>query len=77
MFSSLSVKDGGSTAQSINILTWQQMVGDEKAKNIFPAIVDVFEMKKKIREDGGIPELPNVKLELYDIHDSKMLYMLT
>ena len=37
---------GVSAGNSLNILTWLQMVCDEKAQNIFPAIRSVFETKQ-------------------------------
>ena len=42
MCSTSTIKDGSSTAKSMNILTWQQMVGDENRKNIFPAIKETL-----------------------------------
>ena len=38
MCSTSTIKNGASTAKRMNILTWQQMAGDEKRKSILPAI---------------------------------------
>ena len=34
-----------STAESFNILTWQQILADEKLENIIPAVDSTFEEK--------------------------------
>ena len=46
MCSTSTIKDGASTTKSMNILTWQQMVGDGNRKNVFPAIKETL---KKIK----------------------------
>ena len=76
MFGKDTIVSGVSTANSLNILTWQQMQGDEKAKYVFPAIKPIFQTKKDII-DNSMALIPNSKLFLYDIHDGKMLYLIT
>ena len=61
---------------SLNILTWQQYVGDEKAENLFPSIEYVFLTKKKMRENNDTSEI-DLKYCFKELHDGKMLYCLT
>ena len=77
MFSHSTVKEGATPAQSFNILTWQQIEGTECAKNIFPVIQYVLYSKKKMREEGLESLLPGCNVSFYDLHDGKMLYLLT
>lgn len=53
---------------SLNILTWQQMLGPEKAKSLFPVVHNIYSKKKEMRNGG---------YKFYDLHDGKMLYLLT
>ena len=76
MCSTSTIKDGASTAKSMNILTWQQMVGDENRKNIFPAIKETLKEIKQLKENG-IPEIPNTNITYFELHNGKMLYLLT
>ena len=47
MISSDIMDDPSVTAgSSLNILTWQQYMGDKKAEYLFPAIEHVFKTKK-------------------------------
>ena len=77
-FSSQIIATGTSAANSFNILTWQQMLGDEKPCNIFPSLENVYKEKLELRQNG-IREngIAGSKFCLYDLHDGKMLYMLT
>ena len=78
MFSASTVEDGASPAKSLNILTWQQMVGDKKDTNVFPAVKKIYSVKERMREAGGVlPSYPLVKFHFYELHDGKMLYLLT
>ena len=38
---------GGSAANSLNILTWQQVLADEKPEIVFLSIKDIFKKKRK------------------------------
>ena len=77
MFNSTTIKqEGGSCAGSLNILTWQQYIGDEKLCNLIPALDEVYKRKKAIR-DNGMDKLNGGRASIYDLHDGKMLYLLT
>jgi hypothetical protein len=69
VFNGSTVAAGFSTGQSLNILTWQQVQGEEKAPNVFAAVEDIFEQKQIL-----MAENPNVTC--YDMHDGKMQYLL-
>ena len=67
-----------SPASSLNILTWQQLVGEEKAVNLFPALMDMYTCKHEVRRKNGVVlSIPNKRVVCYDLHDGKMLYLLT
>ena len=67
-----------SPASSLNILTWQQLVGEEKAMNLFPALMDMYACKHEMRRNNGVVlSIPNKRVVFYDLHDGKMLYILT
>ena len=71
------VSQGVSTAQSHNILTYQQMEGVENRENLFPVVTDIYEQQRKIREEGH-PSIPKgSKITMYEVHDGKMLYLLS
>eukprot|EP00978_Attheya_sp_CCMP212_P027084 scaffold90288_cov52-Attheya_sp.AAC.5 len=70
VFSRGTVAAGVTTAGSFNILTWQQVIGEEKCANVFPVLESIFEQKKKLMD-----EHPNISI--YEMHDGKMLYLLT
>ena len=76
MCSATTIIDGASPAKSMNILTWQQYIGEENRTNIFPAIKKILEEIQTLIING-IPELPDVKIHYYELHDGKMLYLLT
>ena len=76
LLSAGTINDGNSPAQSFNILTWQQVLGDEKCANIFPVVDSVYESKKKLINEG-LESLPSCNVSFYDMHDGKMLYLLT
>ena len=69
LFTPAIVNSGLSAAESVNILTWQQMIGDEKVCNLFPALEEIYERKKVLRKEN-----PNVFF--YKLHDGKMHYLL-
>ena len=64
-----------SPASSKNILTWQQVVGDEKFDTLLPALKKIYESKADIRRREVSED--KVKHVTYDLHDGKMLYLLT
>ena len=68
---------GGS---SLNILTWQQVRGTESLYTMMPAVGEYFETKRNFREERKREEDAGTvagKYNLYDLHDGKMLYLLT
>ena len=71
-----TIVSGRSTVNSLNILTWQQIQGEEKSAYVFPAIASIFQTNKDINENS-MELIPNSKLFFYDIHDGKILYLLT
>ena len=76
MLSSSLLKYKGVTAgSSLNILTFQQMLGDEKAMNLFPAIENIFKTKSEIRLLNS--NYNDRQYTFYELHDGKMLYLLT
>ena len=76
MCSDKTIIDGASPAQSMNILTWQQMIGEENRTNLFPAIQKILEDIEKLKSEG-FSDLPDTKFSYYELHDGKMLYLLT
>ena len=56
---------------SLNILTWQQVRGTETIASMLPAVEDYFSSKKLLRESE------NNNHFYYELHDGKMLYLLT
>ena len=70
------IVDGASPGKSMNILTWQQYIGEENRTHIFPAIQKTLEDIQTLKKEG-MTELPNNQLNYYELHDGKMLYLLT
>ena len=63
---------------SLNILTWQQINGTESYSNMMPAVKEYFESKGKLySKTDTIPFLKKSRISYYDLHDGKMLYLLT
>ena len=56
---------------SLNILTWQQVRGTETIASMLPAVEDYFASKKLLRESENNHHF------YYELHDGKMLYLLT
>ena len=48
MFSQSTVKSGDTTAKSLNIMTWQQVRGDENLRTLFLSLKHVFDSQEKI-----------------------------
>ena len=68
---------------SLNILTWMQLRGTESVHVMMPAVKSYFEEKKVIRDENQNNE-QNIsnnknkrKFWFYEVHDGKMLYLLT
>ena len=57
---------------SRSILTWQQLRGKETIYSMKPAVASYFEEKKVLRESAE-----HRNCWFYDLHDGKMLYLLT
>ena len=75
VFNNQTLAMGTSTSSSFNILTWMQMVGEEKPANIFPVVKDHYDEKHRMRSASSVVE--NCTFNYYDCHDGKMLYILT
>ena len=74
--SSLLKHEGVSAGNSLNILTWQQVICSEKSENVFPAIKEHYGSKKIMRERKD--EMSNgIKFIFKEVHNGKMLYLLT
>ena len=72
MCSATTIIDGASPAKSMNILTWQQYIGEENRTNMFPAIKKILEEIKTLRSND-IAELLDVEIHYYELNDGKML----
>ena len=65
---SLRMGYGGGT--SLDILTWQQMRGDETARNVFPAIENILENKEKMVKKMKA-NTDREQYDMYEVHDGK------
>ena len=70
VLSERTVHQIGSSAESANILTWMQELGQEKAETLFPLLKDVYKSKYQLLTTDA-------NRVYYDMHDGKMLYILT
>ena len=70
VLSEQTVHQIGSSAESANILTWMQELGQEKAETLFPLLKDVYKSKYQLLTTDA-------NRVYYDMHDGKMLYILT
>ena len=59
MLSQFSI-DKASPASSTNILTWQQVVGEEKFSTLLPALKKIYQCKAEIRDDEEGRKICNV-----------------
>ena len=67
------INEGKATAgSSSNILTWQQLRGKESVRTMLPAVRSYFEEKRVVRNSTE-----RNRYSFYDLHDGKMLYLLT
>ena len=65
-----------STAESFNILTWQQILADEKLENIIPVVESIYEEKSQLMERTN-SIVNECNFNFYDMHDAKMLYLIS
>ena len=56
VFNNQTLAMGTSTSSSFNILTWMQMVGEEKPANIFPVVKDHYDEKHRMRSASSVVE---------------------
>ena len=72
------IKCGVTAGGSRNILTWQQIKGEEKPSVLFPAMESQYQSMSRIMEkESDEPLIPDSNLTFYELHDGKMLYLLT
>ena len=77
-FSIDTINAGHTTAQSMDIFTWQQVAADEKREYIFPVVRNVYHYKKEVLAGEHDHVFgADCNIYFYDLHDGKMLYMLT
>ena len=62
---------------SLNILTWMQVQGTESLGSMIPSVDGYFKSKKVLRDKAGREDIKRSKYHYYDLHDGKMLYLLT
>ena len=63
---------------SLNILTWQQMIAKEELSTMIPALQSfLLSRKRYVSSSFPLKKHPRSKLWCYDLHDVKMLYLLT
>ena len=74
-FNVYTIKEGNSVATSHDILIRQQYRGEENSNNIFAVLKDFY--KQKNLRKNGLEKLQNCNISYYDLHDGKMLYLLT
>ena len=72
-----SVQFGKTMAESLNLLTHHQFVGTESFRNLFPIVTEIYKQKAIIRSNDGKIEGMNERCQFFDLHDGKMLYLLT
>ena len=70
------IESGASAGSSLNILTWKQIIGQEKCGTLFPALDSVYKCKKNIIDDQNLHPT-DVCFNFFEMHDAKMLYILT
>ena len=65
-----------SAGSSQNMLTWQQVRGTESLFTMMPAVKQYFE-EKRVLALRSLNNASTTKFRFYDLHDGKMLYLLT
>ena len=68
------------TASSSNIFTYQQVMGDENARNVLPLVEKIFQERKEVRDNANVIfkdmfDGP-VKYQQFEVSDIKMLQIL-
>ena len=74
-FSLDSFQHGWSTNQSCQILTWMQVIGEETLSTMISAAYEYYTHKRNIR--NGYSELIDDDISFFEMHDAKMIYILT
>ena len=74
LLSKTALIKGLTPANTSLILTWKQVIGDEKVVNVFPAVKDLY---KELGIGITRNSLNGRKLSVYEVHDCKMIYSLT
>ena len=64
------------TAESFNILTWQQILADEKLENLISVVESIYEEKSQLMGEAN-SIVNECNFNFYDMHDAKMLYLIT
>ena len=62
--------------ESLNILIWQQLHASENAFNLFMSLENIYQRKRYICQ-FGLTGMNDCTIFIYDLHDAKMLYILT
>eukprot|EP00957_Ditylum_brightwellii_P128996 9840558-Ditylum_brightwellii.AAC.1 len=62
LFCKETIASGATTAGSFNILTWQQVMGEEKVSVLFPVLTPIFEEKTDLMQ-----RKPHICI--YEMHD--------
>ena len=74
--SGASVEMGITPASTSSILTWKQVVGDEKMCNVVPAVTSMYQwLGNNVEKDSA--NILERKVHVYEVHDGKMIYALT
>ena len=71
------LQNGIKPSESLNILTYHQYIGDETPSRLFPVVMEMYKQKKAIRDNENKVEGRDSKVSFFDLHDGKMLYILT
>ena len=78
LFGASTVGKGSTGGTSRNILTWQQIKGEEKKEVLFPALQNHYQTMREMEQNLTVNEvIPGCKIGFFELHDGKMLYLLT
>ena len=64
------------TVTSSNILTWMQSMIDESRETISPIMISIYEAQKILRA-ASTTIILGCTFSYYQIHDTKLIYLLT
>ena len=70
------IVEGTSSTASENIFTWQQAMCKENWKNLSVLLEDHYTEREQVKKTLET-EYPLINIQYYDIHDGKMIYLLT